>query len=221
MVNKKTISNDIKIISFDLDGTLVKSTYANSVWLEGVPKLYAKEKKLPLEQVKEYVFKEYFKIGENKKEWYDIDWWFKHFKLNGSWQELLNEYRFAVGIYPETLGTIKKLSKKFDLIIISNAKKEFIEIQIEESKIKEYFSYTFSSISDFNVVKKRPKVYTQICDKLKINTNEIIHIGDNKEFDFESPQKIGIKSYHINREKTEKGNNIIYTLTDLEKILDI
>ena len=216
MVNKKTISNDIKIISFDLDGTLVKSTYANSVWLEGVPKLYAKEKKLPLELVKKYIFQEYYKVGENKKEWYDIDWWFKHFNINSSWQELLNKYRFAVEIYADTIETIKKLSKKFDLIIISNAKKEFIEIQMEETNIKKYFSHTFSSLSDFNIVKKTPIVYKEICDKLKIKTNEIIHIGDNKEFDFESPQKIGIKSFYLNRKKTEEGPQVLNTLFDLE-----
>ena len=221
MVNKKTISDDVKIISFDLDGTLVKSTYANSVWLEGVPKLYAKEKNLPLDFVKKYVFQEYYKVGENKKEWYDIDWWFKHFKLNSSWQELLNEYRFSVELYPDTIDTIKKFSNKFDLIIISNAKKEFIDIQIEETKIRKYFLYAFSSISDFNTVKKIPQVYKEICDKLKIKTNEIIHIGDSKEFDFESPKKVGVKSYYINREKTEKGNNIIHTLFDLEKIFNI
>lgn len=219
MVCKKAISDNIKIISFDLDGTLVKSTYANSVWLEGVPKLYAKEKNLPLEQVKEYVYQEYFKVGENKKEWYDIDWWFKHFKLKGSWRELLDKYRFAVEIYPDTIKTIKKLSKKYDLIIISNAKKEFIEIQIEETKIKNYFSYIFSSLSDFNIVKKKPKVYKEICDKLKIKTDEIIHVGDSFEFDFESPQKIGIKSYNIDRQKTQKGEHIIYSLFDLERIL--
>ena len=221
MVNKKTIYDNVKIISFDLDGTLVKSTYANSVWLEGVPKLYAKEKNLPLDFVKKYVFQEYYKVGENKKEWYDIDWWFKHFKINSSWQELLNEYRFSVELYPDTIETIKKFSNKFDLIIISNAKKEFIDIQIEETKIRKYFSYAFSSISDFNTVKKIPKVYKEICDKLKIKTNEIIHIGDSKEFDFKSPKKVGVKSYYINREKTEKGNNIIHTLFDLEKIFNI
>jgi len=220
MVNEKTITDDIKIISFDLDGTLVKSTYADSVWLEGVPKLYAKEKKLPLEYVKEYIFKEYYKVGENKKEWYDIDWWFKHFKINGSWQELLNEYRFVVEIYPDTIETIKKLSKKFDLIIISNAKEEFIKIQIEETKINKYFSHIFSSLSDFNIVKKMPQVYKEICDKLKINTNEIVHVGDSKEFDFVSPQKIGIRSYYIDREKTEKGNNVIHSLFDLEKLFN-
>jgi len=88
-------------------------------------------------------------------------------------------------------------------------------------KIKDYFSHAFSSISDFKIVKKKPKVYKEICDRLKIQTNEIIHIGDNKEFDFESPQKIGIKSYYINREKTEKGDNIIHTLFELEKIFNI
>ncbi|MDH7506798.1 MAG: HAD family hydrolase [Candidatus Thermoplasmatota archaeon] len=221
MVNLKTFTDDIKIISFDLDGTLVKSTYANAVWLEGVPKVYAKEKNLPLEDVKEFVFQEYLKIGENKKEWYDIDWWFKHFKLNSSWQELLNKYRFAVELYPDTIETIKNLSKKFDLIIISNAKREFIEIQIEETRIKNFFSHTFSSLSDFNIVKKMPKVYKQVCDKLKIKTNEIIHVGDNTEFDLKSPRKIGIKSYQIDREKIKEGSNIIYSLFELEKMFNI
>lgn len=221
MVNKKIVFDNIKILSFDLDGTLVKSTYANSVWLEGVPKVYAKEKNLPLDYVSKYIFEEYYKIGENKKEWYDIDWWFKHFKINSSWQDLLNKYRFSVELFPDTIKTIKKLSKKFDLIIISNAKKEFIDIQIEEAKIRKYFSHIFSSLSDFDTVKKMPNVYKEICDKLKINTNEIIHIGDSKEFDFESPQKIGIKSYYIDREETTNGKNIINTLSDLEEIFDI
>ena len=133
----------IKIISFDLDGTLVKPTYADKVWLEGVPKLYAKEKKIPIEQAKQYIYKQYEKIGKNRKEWYDIDWWFKQFQLKEPWQNLLNNYRHTIQLYPETLETLEKLSKKFELIIISNAKREFVEIQIEETKIKPYFKHVF------------------------------------------------------------------------------
>ena len=209
----------IKVISFDLDGTLVKSTYANSVWLEGLPKLYAKEKNLPLEDVKKYIFKEYEKVGENRKEWYDIDWWFKHFNLNFDWQNLLDEYRYTVEIYPDTKKVLKKLSKKFDLIIISNAKREFIDIQVNETKIKPYFSHIFSSISDFDTVKKKPSVYKQICDKINIKPDEMIHVGDSKEFDYESPRKLGIKSIYINREKEIKNKDIINSLNDLTNIL--
>jgi len=79
----------IKIISFDLDGTLVKSTYADKVWLEGLPTLYSKEKNIPLQQAKERIYTLYKEVGEDKKEWYDIDWWFKKFDLKGSWQNLL------------------------------------------------------------------------------------------------------------------------------------
>lgn len=191
----------IKIISFDLDGTLVKSTYADNVWLEGLPKLYAKEKKLPIKQVKQYIFKEYDKIGKNRKEWYDIDWWFKQFKLRENWQNLLNNYRHTIQLYPETLETLEKLSKKFDLIIISNAKREFADIQLEETNLKPYFKHVYSSLSDFNEVKKLPDVYKHILGLLEIQPDEIIHIGDSKEFDYESPQKIGIKSFYLNREK--------------------
>ncbi len=209
----------LKIISFDLDGTLVKNTYADSVWLEGFPKLYAKEKRITEKQAKELLYKEYNKVGKERKEWYDIDWWFKKFKLKEDWKKLLESYRDAIEIYPETKKIIRYLSKRYELIIISNAKREFIDIQLEEIKLKSYFNYIFSSLSDFCTVKKIPDVFKQICKKLKVLPHEMIHIGDNKEFDFLSPQKIGIKSYYLNREKTEQGPYIIYTLSSIKDIL--
>ena len=209
----------IKIISFDLDGTLVKSTYADSVWLEGVPKIYSKEKKVPLEQAKQYIFKEYEKIGKNRKEWYDIDWWFKKFELNENWQNLLNNYKNTIQLYPETIEILEKLSKKFELIIISNAKREFVEIQLEETYLKSYFKHVFSSLSDFSTVKKLPTVYRDILNLLNIQPHEIVHVGDSKEFDYESPQKIGIKSFYLNREKTEENNFTIHSLSVLENVI--
>jgi len=209
----------IKIISFDLDGTLVKSTYADKVWLEGLPKIYAKEKKVPLEQAKKYIYQEYEKIGKNRKEWYDIDWWFKQFKLKENWQNLLNNYRNTIQLYPETIEILEKLSKKFELIIISNAKREFVEIQLEETYLKSYFKHVFSSLSDFSTVKKLPNVYRDILDFLNIQPHEIVHVGDSKEFDYESPQKIGIKSFYLNREKTEENNYTIHSLSVLENAI--
>ena len=209
----------IKIISFDLDGTLVKPTYADKVWLEGLPKLYSKEKNISIKQSKQYIYKQYEKIGKNRKEWYDIDWWFKKFQLKEQWQNLINNYRYSIQLYPETIEMLEKLSKKFDLIIISNAKREFVEIQLEETNLKPYFKHIFSSLSDFNEVKKIPNVYKQILSLLKIKPHEIIHVGDSKEFDYESPQKIGIKSFYLNRKKTEKRNHIIHSLSALEKII--
>ena len=211
----------IKIISFDLDGTLVKNTYADRVWLEGFPILFSKEKNISIQESKDFLFKEYDNVGMERKEWYDIDWWFTRFEIKKSWKKLLYSYRRYIQIYPETKKIISKLSKKYKLIIISNAKREFIDIQIKETEIEQYFSNIFSSLSDFESVKKIPDVYKKVCKKLAINVNEIIHVGDNKEFDFLSPQKMGIRSYYLNREKTESGDNILYTLSEFEKKIEL
>ena len=206
----------IKIISFDLDGTLVKSTFADKVWLEGLPKLYSNKKNISIKQAKQHIYKLYDKVGENKKEWYDIDWWFKKFKLKESWQNLLENYKDNIELYPETIETLEKLSKRHDLIIISNAKREFIDIQLRETFLKPLFKYVFSSLSDFKTVKKTPEVYEKILSILKIHPDEIIHVGDNEEFDYKTPQIIGIKSFFLSRKKTDKENNIIHSLSDIE-----
>jgi putative hydrolase of the HAD superfamily len=209
----------IKVVSFDLDGTLVKSTFADKVWLEGLPNLYSNEKNISIKQAKQYIYNLYEKVGENRKEWYDIDWWFKRFDLKQSWKNLLDNYKHYIKLYNDTIETLDKLTKKFKLIIISNAKKEFIEIQLRETNIKPYFEHVFSSLSDFNFVKKTPDVYKKVLNFLNIKSNEIIHIGDNFEFDYKCPQRIGIKSIYLDRKKTKKADNIIFSLNEIEKVI--
>ena len=210
----------VKIISFDLDGTITKSTYADFVWLEGLPKIYAQEKGIKIQQAIQYLKKEYDKIGENKAEWYDLEYWFNRFNIRYKWKKLLEDYRHAIEIYPEVPSVVRRLFKQFDLIIISNAKREFIEIQLEEIKLRKYFTLVFSSTSDFNKIKKVADFYLMICKKIGINPNEMIHIGDHKEFDYQIPNNMGIKSFYLNRKKTTKGEFMVNDLNEFEQIIN-
>ena len=51
----------IKIVSFDLDGTLTKQGFADRYWLEAVPLLYAREKDVSVDEAKKLLFGEYDK----------------------------------------------------------------------------------------------------------------------------------------------------------------
>ena len=162
----------------------MKSTYADLVWLEGLPKIYALEKKIDLEKAKQF---------------------------------LLEKYRYAIETYSEVTNILRRLYKKFDLIIASNARREFIEVELEETKLRKYFTHVFSSTSDFHKVKKITEFYSMICDKMNIHPDEIIHIGDHEEFDYNIPRKLGIISFHLEREKTNEGDFIVYDLKEFEK----
>jgi putative hydrolase of the HAD superfamily len=44
-----------KIVSFDMDGTLVNPEFTDWVWLHGIPTLYAEKTGLPFKKAKHYV----------------------------------------------------------------------------------------------------------------------------------------------------------------------
>lgn len=206
----------IKIISFDLDGTIAKHTFADAFWLEGVPTLYAKHHHVDTEAAKKYLFEEYEKIGENRIEWYDPGYWFDRFNLQTDWKKMLFDYRNNVEIYPEVTSVLKRLSTQYNLIISSNAKKEFIDVQLTQAKLNGYFKEIFSSTSDFHTVKKVTDFYEMICTKMDISPKELIHVGDHEEFDYLAPQKLGITSYYLDREKKTTGPYIVSDLKQFQ-----
>jgi putative hydrolase of the HAD superfamily len=209
----------IKVISFDFDGTIVTHKFADDFWLEGVPKLYAKQNNISLKAAQKYLLEEYDKIGDKRIEWYDPAYWFNRFKINSDWNNLLKQYLQSVEIYPDVVPILKRLSHCYTLIISSNAKREFIEIQLNFSDLKQYFTHIFSSTSDFHTVKKVTDFYGMICKKLSIKPQEMAHVGDHKEFDYLSPQKLGITAFYLDRNKTSSRPHTVHNLSQFEELL--
>ena len=58
----------IKVISFDLEGTLVTPDFSQAVWHEGIPSLYASQNGIGIKEAKAIVLREYEKVGDQRKE---------------------------------------------------------------------------------------------------------------------------------------------------------
>lgn len=210
-----------KVVSFDLDGTITDQSFVDSVWLEGIPQLYSVKKKVSLDEGKIAVKKEYDKVGNEKLQWYNLQYWIKKFDLNVSWKHLLSRFEDRIKIYPDALKAIKELAQKgIRLIIITNANTEFLEFQLASTKTGDYFEAVFSVTSDFGLVKKTVDAYQRVCNILRILPHEMIHVGDDRNFDFNVPQRLGISAFYLDRKGTNKGKHVIYSLEDLNKIVE-
>lgn len=208
----------IKIISFDMDGTLVPTDFVNAVWLEGIPSLYAEKHNISFEKAYEIVTRAYDEVGEHRIEWYYLDYWIKRFELNITKEELFNKYRDKVKIYKDAEEAIKSLSTRYKLIICSNAEKDFILFQL--NPLLPLFHRVFSATSDFKEVKKSREFYGRICDLLKVKPEEIVHIGDHPIFDYFNPREIGIKAFLLNRNQHNLELNIS-ALRNLKEFLNL
>ena len=138
----------IRVISFDLEGTLVTPDFSQAVWHEGIPYLYASQKGIDFEEAKAIVLTEYQKVGNQRKEWYDIKYWFNLFKL-GDYRKVLEQYRGKLSQYPDTLPVLSTLGRKFRLIIATGTAREFLPYLLDG--LDGHFARVFSSISDFGI----------------------------------------------------------------------
>ena len=210
-----------KVISFDLDGTLFDNRFVDSVWLEEIPRLYSVKKRVSIDDAKKIVKREYDKVGKERLEWYDLHYWIKKFGLNIEVEELLRNFEHRIRTYPEVPNVLEQLKQKgFRLIIVTNARREFVELELRKAKMRNYFDRVFSSTSDFGVVKKTINLYQMVCNIIEISPQEMIHIGDDRNFDFNVPRRLGILAFHLDRTGKKKGHFVIHSLDDLNRKLE-
>lgn len=92
---------EIKIISFDIDGTLVHPDYNDLIWHKAIPEMVAKKNNLNFNEALILVQKEYDRVGEKDYRWYDIRYWLHFFQPNIGYKELLRKYEKEIIIFPD------------------------------------------------------------------------------------------------------------------------
>ncbi len=207
----------VKIISFDLDGTLTMSTFANEVWHEYLPSLVMEKLDMTREEAKEYCRRQYEKVGDERPEWYDLEYWVKKFGLEVRRESIFEACAHAAKLYPEVRDVLSKLTG-YRLIVCTNAPKDFAEFQLRILGIINFFERVYSALSDFGEVKKN-RTYRLILEELNILPQEMLHVGDHPKFDLEIPRSIGINAYLIDRASKKEGPFVIRDLRELLNLL--
>jgi FMN phosphatase YigB (HAD superfamily) len=207
----------IRVVSFDMEGTLIDHNFSDLFWETDIPTLYGRKHGLDLETARERVISEYKQIGDERPEWYDAGYWFTRLGLEGDIRELLNRRREDCRVYPETRPVLERLSGRYPLIISSNTMREFLDVQL--LKLPPIFDHVFSATSDFGMVKKSEDFYRRICQMLGVPSNEVAHIGDNQRFDYEAAKKAGVNAYHLDRTGDSEGAHAVRDLTEFEERL--
>lgn len=207
----------IRIISLDMDGTLVNSRFVDKVWMEGVPRLFAEKTGMDFIAAREYVIGEYTKIGSDQLEWYDLKFWIDKFGLSVGKEQLLELYEDEIEIYPEVEEVLELLSRNYELVVTSNAARDFIDIELDG--LEGYFREIFSATSDFREVKKSPLLYGAICAHMNARPFEVLHIGDHYRYDYESALDAGLDALFLDRKGERQGPEVIGDLREAVELI--
>lgn len=208
----------IRVISLDMDGTLVTTRFVDKVWMEGVPMLYAEKSGMDYLAAKSYVIGEYMRIGSDHLEWYDLLYWIDKFGLRVGKEELLQMYEDEIEFYPEVSEVLDQLSESYDLVVTSNAAREFLDFELEG--LSDYFREIFSVTSDFREVKKSPLIYGTVCAHMGVKPFEVLHIGDHYSYDYESPLQAGLDAFFLDRKGERSGPEVVGDLREAMALID-
>ena len=97
--------------------------------------------------------------------------------------------------------------------------KEVVEDILNKNDILNYEHLYLSS--EVGERKKDGKLFQHIIKDLNVEPSKILHIGDNKNSDYNEPNKLGIKSFLIEKVKVNDNKNFLLKDSIYSKIINI
>jgi FMN phosphatase YigB (HAD superfamily) len=203
----------IELISFDAEGTVVTPDFSQTIWHEAIPALYAQKQGLDFAQAKRYIIEEYGRIGDQRLEWYDIEYWFNYLGL-GSSEPVIDSCLSKIAYYPEVTEVLSCLASKYKLIVASGTPMELLRLLLRD--VEPYFVRVFSSVSHYRQLKS-PDFYLNICEEMDVEPSLVTHVGDSWQFDFLNARQAGVNALYLDR----SGKNHQEHLSDLTQLKNL
>jgi putative hydrolase of the HAD superfamily len=111
---------------------------------------------------------------------------YEHFAEAGVWQ-----------LYPEVPEVLEQLQPHFQLAVISNfdGRLRFI---LQHLGMSQYFAHIFIS-SEVGADKPDPEIYRRALNMMRLNADEVLHVGDDPERDWKAASAAGLSVFRLDR----------------------
>lgn len=135
--------NQIDIVMFDMDGTLLDLAFDNFFWREVVIDAWAESQQITREQAV-LNLTPIFKAQEGCLNWYSLPYWSELLNLDLQALKLHHSDRISLRDGVETLlDTLQHHNKK--LWLVTNAHPQALEIKLQKTGLADYFETIISS----------------------------------------------------------------------------
>jgi len=188
-----------RIVSFDVEGTLVTHAFTRYIWQSAVPRLYARRHGLTAEEAEETVLSEYLSIGSERSEWFDIDYWLRRVGL-GEPEPLIEAHLPLIEYYPEVMRVLDVLAKRYTLVAASSTPLRFLHYILRD--IEHRFARVFSATTRFGKIKNR-EFFEWMCSEMDAAPADVVHVGDSWQGDCLSASQAGVRALYLDRSQTD------------------
>jgi len=113
---------------------------------------------------------------------------YEHFAEAGVWK-----------LYPEVLDVLKQLRERFQLAVTSNFDGR-LRLILQNLGISKYFAHVFIS-SELGADKPDPEIFRRALKLMHLNADEVLHVGDDPERDWEAAKEAGLLVFQLDRQK--------------------
>ncbi len=102
-------------------------------------------------------------------------------------------------LYPEVPGVLEQLQPRFQLAVISNfdGRLRFI---LRHLGISRFFTHIFIS-SEIGADKPDPEIFRRALKLIDLKSNEVLHVGDDPQRDWEAASAAGLSIFRLDRPK--------------------
>ena len=113
---------------------------------------------------------------------------YEHFAEPGVWE-----------LYPEVTNVLEQLHPRFQLGVVSNfdGRLRFI---LQHIGISKFFTHIFVS-SEIGADKPDPEIFRRALKLIDLKPNEVLHVGDDPQRDWEGASTAGLSIFRLDRPK--------------------
>jgi len=203
-------------ISFDLDGTLTDPSFVDAIWNEGVPRELSRKRHISFDKARYVCRTAYEREGEESIRWYQIGYWLNFFGLDTvSIERLVREFTSKIALFDDVLPVLESFMRQdFAMFVFSNATRAFLDQEIKETGVSDYFNHIISVPDDWGMIKSDKASFIRLRSMVR---GRLIHIGDHVFGDYEVPRSVGIEAYHLCR---GPGPNLNSSIKGLDSLVD-
>lgn len=126
---------------------------------------------------------------------------------------------YKTNLIPDAMETLKELSGRYHIHIVTNGFSEVQDVKIDNSGLKPYITHRISS-EQVGVQKPDRKVFLHALKVSGAKRKESLMIGDSLEADVLGARRAGIEAVYFNPGALPHGERLKYEIRRLKELMD-